>query len=123
MTTQTDLVTILEHHPLLFDEGLFMDKTVALEYYSGNESKMESRRDIPFDEFQVAVDWFRGRTLLKDVGSNDSQAWKKVMERATREYVSDGAFLAAALFLDVPLKHDGETPHPFLGIKEQKGDF
>lgn len=123
MATENDLIETLEQHPTLFDDGLFTDKQIALDYYSGNESKMLTRRTIPLDEFKSAVEWMESRTLLKDAGGRDSQAWKKVMERVTREYVSDGAFLAAALFLKVPLNQEMATPHPLLGIKEQKGDF
>ena len=123
MATQADLTETLEQYPMWFEEGLFTDKQTALEFYSGNESKMLSRRDIPLDEFVSAVEWMEGRTLLKDAGGRDSQAWKKVMEKATREYVCDGAFLAAALYLNVPLNQDMANPYPLLGIKEQKGDF
>jgi hypothetical protein len=123
MATQSDLTETLEQHPMLFDDGLFMNKQAALTYYSGNEAKLVTRRTIPLEEFRSAVQWMESRTLLKSAGGRDSQAWKKVMEKATREYVSDGAFLAAALFLNVPLNQDIESPHPLLGIKEQKGDF
>jgi len=123
MATQNDLTQTLEQHPTLFDDGLFANEKVALAYYSGNETKLVTRRAIPLDEFKSAVEWMENRTLLKDAGSKDSQAWKKVMEKATREYVSDGAFVAAALFLNVPFDQDIASPHPLLGIKEQKGDF
>lgn len=123
MATQADLDQMLTQHPTLFDDGLFLDNEAALRFYSGNESKIISRRAIPLDEFQASVEWMESRKLRKDAGDRTSHDWKQVMERATRNYVSNGAFIAAALFLEVPMVHEQDTPHPTLGFKDQKGDF
>jgi hypothetical protein len=123
MATQTDLDKILAAHPTLFDDGLFLNNDVALQYYSGNVAKSLTRRTIPLDEFQSSVEWMESRKLRKDAGERGSEQWKKVMERETQSYVSHGAFIAAALYLNVPMSQELETPHPALGIKDQKGDF
>lgn len=123
MATQTDLDQMIEENPTLFDDGLFMDEDTALAYYSGNVEKSRSRRAIPLDEFQTSVEWMESRKTLKDAGERTSADWKKVMERNTREYVSNGAFIAAALYLHVPVSAEQSTPDPLLGIKDQKGDF
>ncbi len=123
MVTQADLDHMLEKNPTLFDDGLFVDGKTALEYYNGNEEKSLSRRTIPLDEFQASVEWMENRKLLKAAGERNSADWKKVMERNTQDYVSNGAFIAAALYLNVPLSPEANKPDPFIGIRDQKGDF
>ena len=123
MATQSDLDQMIEQNPTLFDDGLFADDDTALAYYSGNVEKSRTRRTIPLDEFQTSVEWMESRKLLKDAGEHTSADWKKVMERNTREYVSNGAFIAAALYLQVPVSAEQNTPDPLIGIKDQKGDF
>lgn len=123
MATSEDLETTLANNLSLFDDGLFVDEYTALRYYSGNVAKLTDRRAIPLDEFQAACDWLTTRKSAKVAGGRTSRMWKGVMERETHSYVSDGAFIAAALFLEIPISHHEDTPHPYLGLKEQKGDY
>ncbi|MFI9056074.1 hypothetical protein ACIGXQ_16230 [Streptomyces anulatus] len=86
--TQADIDTLTAIHPHLNENG----------YGSSNlSSGTRSMTPVRLDEVQAAYAWIAEQTWLKAPGKNSSYGLKHVMEEATRTYVTNGAFIAAAL--------------------------
>lgn len=109
--TQADIDTLTAIHPQLNENG----------YGSSNlSSGARSMRPVRLDEVQAAYDWIAEQTWLTAPGANSSYGLKHVMEHETRTYVTNGAFIAAALLhapagLEVKL----DDLNPAIGIKTQ----
>jgi hypothetical protein len=96
--------------------------TVAHPQLSENGYGPSAFAPTPFrlDEVQAAYAWIAEQTWLEAPGESSSYGLKHVMEDATGTYVSNGAFIAAAL-LHAPagLKVKLDDLNPAIGIKTQ----
>lgn len=81
--------------------------------------------DINPDEVQICVEWLLAHDALErrktiNTGRN-SYSWKHVVERSKGQYVSNGAFICAALYLGYKIKRaDNKNPNAFFNIRELK---
>jgi hypothetical protein len=69
-------------------------------------------------EVDAAVAWLDAVPRTRTVGSRavSSYFWKHVAERSAGRYMSNGAFLAAALMLGFPVKRIAGSPNALVGI-------
>ncbi|MER6523053.1 hypothetical protein ABT246_40360 [Streptomyces sp. NPDC001553] len=104
--TQADINVLAAAHPQLSENG----------YGPGAFAPTPVR----LDEVQAAYAWIAEQTWLKVPGKSSSYGLKHVMEAATGTYVTNGAFIAAAL-LHAPagLKVELDDLNPAIGIKTQ----
>lgn len=100
------LAEVLEKYPNVSDGGWYLSEVSA---------------GVDYDEFTQAVEWLKERERAGTASDVTSYGWKHVMERLTKTYVSNGAFIAAALFLGFPVKPN-DTPNPTIGIKRKSSD-
>ncbi|WP_331757093.1 hypothetical protein OG582_39800 (plasmid) [Streptomyces anulatus] len=110
--TQADIDTLTANHPQLNENG----------YGSSNLSlSTRSMTPVRLDEVQAAYAWIAEQTWLYAPGKITSYSLKHVMENATGAYVTNGAFIAAAL-LHAPagLKVKLDDLNPAIGIKTQR---
>lgn len=75
------------------------------------------------DEVQICIEWLLAHDALnrrKTINTkHNSYGWKHVVERATGKYVSNGAFICAALHLGYKIKRvDFRSPNAFFNIRE-----
>ncbi|MFJ3961391.1 hypothetical protein [Streptomyces sp. NPDC090036] len=105
--TQADISALTAAHPQLSENG-YGPSTFA-------------PTPVRLDEVQAAYAWIAEQTWLKAPGKSSSYGLKHVMEDATGTYVSNGAFIAAAL-LHAPagLKVKLNDLNPAIGIKTQR---
>lgn len=120
MVTREDFQAIIEKYPHLSDWGL-ADKCAYKRNKVGLEESRESLKR-EFEGFLEACKWLKERKYLKYPGKYSSYGWKHVMERETGIYVTNGAFIAAALHLEIPYKQVECSPNPVLGIRKTTKD-
>ncbi len=118
--TPESLDVLLQAHPLLSDHG-HPGKSRLNRTWEARQAAFLRDREIlraSADRVQPAADWLATLEPTKraDTRSPGSYWLKHVMERATGTYVTNGAFIAAALLLDIPVHvfHDG--PNPGVGV-------
>jgi hypothetical protein len=74
--------------------------------------------------FQLCVRWLslfrRRQTINFSLGS--SYSLKHLVEEWAGEYVSNGSFIAAAIFLNVTYLHRGDSPNIFVAISSKDID-
>ncbi|MBT2406903.1 MULTISPECIES: hypothetical protein [unclassified Streptomyces] len=104
--TQADIDALIAAHPQLSENGYgrsaFAPTPVCL------------------DEVLAAHAWIAEQTWLEAPGKSSSYHLKHVMEHATGTYVSNGAFIAAALLHAPGLKVKLDDLNPAIGIKTQE---
>lgn len=81
------LQQVLAQHPTLSDVGFGPGDAIRL------------------DEFEFSVRWLHDKPRIKLRGRVGSYGLKHVMERLTGVYVTNGAFIAAALALGIRVQH------------------
>jgi hypothetical protein len=76
--------------------------------------------DIDENEFAAAYEWLKRWPCLKRVGKRSPSSYhlKHVCERATIGYIANGALIAAAFALELPVKRPdwGGGPNAQIGI-------
>ncbi|MFE2329743.1 hypothetical protein ACFXD5_38585 [Streptomyces sp. NPDC059385] len=104
--TQADIDALTAVHPQLSEHGY-------------GPSAFAST-PVPLDEVQAAYAWIAEQTWLKAAGKSSSYHFKHVMEDATGTYVTNGAFIAAALLhAQAGLEVKPDDLNPAIGIKTQ----
>ncbi|MBM9622227.1 hypothetical protein ACFQ60_15290 [Streptomyces zhihengii] len=113
--TQSDLDQLMTAHPTLTSEGYGRSTLVPA------DKEPDLRADLASDltSVQQAADWIGelGWTSATSDDSPSSYHLKHVMEEATGRYVTNGALIAAALLVGVPVKLDGLNPP--IGVSPQ----
>ncbi|MGW6535406.1 hypothetical protein ACWGBV_03585 [Streptomyces sp. NPDC055051] len=106
--TQSDLDQLMSDHPTLTCEG-YGRSTLAP---AGNEAELRGDLGSDLTSVQEAATWIAelGWTSAVSDDSPSSYHLKHVMEDATGRYVTNGAFIAAALLVGVPVKLNGLNP-------------
>lgn len=81
------------------------------------------RTKVPIDpeEFETCVDWLARCTLRKTVNLElgTSYGLKHQVERWAGRYVTNGAFIAAVIFLRIPFKCHPESPNIKVAISSK----
>jgi len=102
------------------DEALLCINKVCTEYptltgfglENKNGPKKTSHTDIPTSEFITCVEWLLKKELDRPrrVTVNEklsSYTWKHIVEREEQQYICNGAFICAALYLGYKKKSRG----------------
>ena len=114
---------VLVEYPELTANGFESD--ADLRRYEKRFGQPRQRCHPPSMEgVQLCVEWLLGHDALdrrKTINYKmTSYGWKHVAERAIGEYVSNGDFICAALYLKYKMKRDGTSPNVYLNIRDYK---
>jgi len=117
-TEQQFLALIVKHPPLCAwgwwnpHQGRLMK--IDLE---GNRASLTLR----FDEFKRSVGWLRQCQTTKTVTRTSPSSYnlKHRAEYSTGDYICNGAMIAAALYLGVPMKAFDDSPNPGIGVSKR----
>ncbi|MFE5589511.1 hypothetical protein [Streptomyces sp. NPDC056549] len=106
--TQSDLDQLMSDHPKLTSEGYGHSTLVPAD----KEPELRAGLASDLTSIQEAADWIGelGWTSAVSDDSPSSYHLKHVMEEATGRYVTNGAFIAAALLAGAPVKLNGLNP-------------
>ena len=113
MSTNTDYLNIINSFESLTDVGLLYETNVS-EYH-------ERRKNLAgrFDEFNTCCEWiekFRYQPSKKEflayvqLQTYNSYYLKHLVERWSGKYISNGAFIAAIKFFELPFRPIYGTP-------------
>lgn len=85
------------------------------------------KRPIQPQEFSSAVEWLLGYDALnrrKTIYTGaSSYTWKHVAERDLDTYISNGAFICAALYLNYKMQRQGKTsPNAYFNLRKDTRD-
>ncbi|MFE5549461.1 hypothetical protein ACFQ71_37400 [Streptomyces sp. NPDC056534] len=113
--TQSDLDQLMSDHPTLTSEGYGRSTLVPAD----KEPELRAGLASDLTSVQEAAAWIAelGWTSAVSDDSPSSYHLKHVMEDATGQYVTNGAFIAAALLAGVPVKLNGLNPP--IGVSPQ----
>lgn len=81
--------------------------------------------EIDPSEVQTCIEWLLAHDALdrrKTINTKyTSYSWKHAVERAKKRYISNGAFICAALYLGYKMKRVSPTsPNTYFNIREVK---
>lgn len=117
--TETDLLSVIDRHPHLCAWGWWNP-------IHGRQMKINLQADreslaLRFDEFRRAVEWLSRCRATKTATSSSPGSYhlKHCAERATGDYISNGALIAAALYLKIPISTSNDTPNPGIGVSKR----
>lgn len=107
------------------DEVLIKIKTVQAMYPDLTDFGFGGEGDIRPDEMQTCIEWLLAHDALdrrKTINTKySSYSWKHIVERAKNKYVSNGAFICAALYLGYKMKRPtSPNPNAYFNIREVK---
>ncbi|MGD6743006.1 hypothetical protein ACOKM3_14310 [Streptomyces sp. BH106] len=105
--TQEALDAVLDAHPKLNDNGY----GAARGYDYDTEAGHQRLRGL-LGEVQQCADWLHAQPWQSRLTSRSITSYgaKHAVERAGADYVCNGALIAAALILDMPIKLEGLNP-------------
>lgn len=106
---------VMDAHPLLTDEGYGHPNRGRVTPAERAEAHRRNRDALATDwtvaAVQGSVDWLATLTPRKTATDGPSSyGLKHIMERATGTYVTNGAFITAALLLELPVLLDDLNP-------------
>lgn len=85
-------------------------------------SREQNGGSISPQEFMTVVDWLLGYDALdrrKTINTSmGSYGWKHKVERDTGKYVSNGAFICAALYLNYKMKRIPNSPNAYFNLRK-----
>lgn len=113
--TERQFHDLIEKHPHLCAWGwwnLMME--IDLEGDRGSLS-------LRFDEFSRSVEWLRQCRTTKAATQSSPSSYnlKHRAEDVTGDYICNGAMIAAALYLGVPVKAFPDSPNPGIGVSKR----
>lgn len=113
---EQDLRTVIEQNPRLCVWG-WWNPIQGRQMKIDLEGNRESLK-LCFDEFRRSVEWLSQCETTKTVRPQSPSSYnlKHRAEKATGDYISNGALIAAALHLGITVKGSDETPNPGIGI-------
>ena len=111
MIKLADIVRVLEVEPLLTYGGFAKNEDGA----KGNCSELADH----LSEIQLCYDWLKRQNIGQRVGAHDHSSYllKHAVEAFADTYVSNGAFLCAAIIANVPYKRIRNTPNAFVAVR------
>lgn len=117
--TECDFLAIIDQHPKLCAWGWWDPQQGRL-----MKLELESNRNSPkscFDEFRRSVEWLAKCRTTKTATSESPNSYnlKHRAEKATGDYICNGALIAAAIFLNIQVKTFSGTPNPGIGISKR----
>lgn len=112
--TQADLDAVMTEYPRLTDEGYGLSNLEPETSERLERERADLRRNL--GEVQAAAEWISRQERQSRLSKRSSSSYglKHVMERETGTYVTNGAFIAAALIIGVPARLD--HLNPMIGI-------
>ena len=126
--TRQDFLNALENEPLLIDNGIrciqHIDrKKTAAENNEIFKNQRESFANSGYHEFTLCCEWLKNCRQRKTINTSISsytlkdmvEAWAKESGRGN-QYVSNGAFIAAAIHMGFDLKPDLDSPNARFNI-------
>lgn len=72
------------------------------------------------DQIKTCIEWLQQQEITKKVKTKNaitSYGWKHKAERAYKTYVTNGAFIAAVIYLGIPYEKIYDSPNIHVGIK------
>lgn len=75
------------------------------------------------EEVKICIDWLSSRSIdlvRKTINTKcSSYTWKHIVERSTKKYISNGAFICAALHLGFKMKRiDKISPNAWFNMRK-----
>jgi len=116
---ESDFLTVIETNPLLCERGWWAP-VQARQMKVDLESSRNALKSC-FDEFKRSVQWLSQcqTTKMASINSPSSYTLKHFAEKATGNYISNGALITAAIYLNIPLKTFTDSPNPGIGISRR----
>jgi hypothetical protein len=98
-----------------------MEANISLSRYGFEDNK--EREEIDIEEFSKCVSWMKENLLSSNKFTCDSYQIKHFVEQFMGGYIPNGATIAAAEFLNIPIKKDGKNARFKAKIKETQTRF
>jgi len=124
MITIEDFKKVIEKEPSLTGIGVNSLHRIKLnESISIDEAKERLKREresflLRFDEFLICCDWLAKFEKVR-TPQFSSYYLKHVIEKLADSYISNGALIAAAFHLDLPIKFFPGSPNINVGISKK----
>lgn len=121
--TSADIAAVMEKEPLLNDFGIGL--------FLNGRGRTKEQREAEFRENRAALlrsaegcslacEWLSRREKIKTTNRrHNSYGYKHMVERAAGKYITNGAFIAAAIHLGFPYRIDADSPNVCFGIAER----
>jgi len=114
---RNDLLQAVQKEPGLCALGLFSKGKISL----FGAAKFEHEKEIlkgEFDSFEICIMWLWQCKPLKRINRviGSSYHLKDFVEKWSGIYISNGAFIAAAIHLGLPYKSDNDSVNLHIGI-------
>lgn len=113
------MLYVLEVEPGLTPNGMKSDpKTLGYEYNGTPEEMLDE--DV-LTQFDLCKRWLASVTLIKSFNTrHTSYGYKHMVERWAGRYISNGAFIAAAIALKIPIRRSHpRSPNVVLPLSEK----
>lgn len=102
--TKVDLLNAIEKEPMLTNFGIGILSTTPRNERKGTFQKERESLKNNFEQFQVCCEWLSLCRRRKTINSQTSYGLKHKLEKHFGKYVTNGAFIAAVIHLDIPYK-------------------
>lgn len=117
MITKHDFLNAIKQEPNLGQTG------ICTEWYLIPIDRQEDRQYLKehcFDQFKICIEWLRNCIIIKTVNTNHtSYTAKHIAEHWAGSYVSNGAFIAAIIFLGIKYQRIGKySPNIWVALSE-----
>lgn len=118
-TLAEEMRKVLEVEPDLTPNGMKSDRRTLGYDYDGKPDEMLDE-DV-LTQFETCKRWLANVTRIKTFNSkHTSYGYKHMVERWAKRYVCNGAFIAAAIALGIPIRRtDARSPNVFLPLSEK----
>jgi hypothetical protein len=124
--TQEDLLRAIEKEPYLtnFGIGIFEQHRKSKEEREVEFEKERENLRQNLREFQLCCEWLSTQQPIKTIDrkSRSSYGLKHVVEDYYdhKEYVSNGAFIAAVIHMGIPYKINPESPNVLVALSRKR---
>lgn len=120
--TRDEILAVMEKEPVLTYFGIsHSGRHMKLTQAEIDAKFKEEREQLAASEAQCTLccDWLADKQATKSINpKHSSYGYKHMVERAMKEYVSNGAFIAAAIHCGFPYRIN-DTPNVAFGISEK----
>jgi hypothetical protein len=111
--------SVLKIQPDLTPNGMKSDRRTLGYDYNGKPEEMLDEDVLA--QFETCKRWLNNVSRIKTFNSkHTSYGYKHMVERWANRYVSNGAFIAAAIALGIPIRRSyGKSPNVILPLSEK----
>ncbi len=109
---QQQLELVMAKFDKLTDYGLGISKSQSFE-----EERKKLAKNT--DEFSKAVDWLSKQNKIKNINDRHTSYWLKHIAQHEIGYVSNGTFIAAAIYCGFEIKVSDRSPNVKFNISEK----